>query len=153
MAHHHHRPYPKVGEVFGLKLNGDAIGNQPLEIVRRTGCDPNSWKHDGPLAEGRVTRSFKLVPLEYCLFGEVRSRLASKGKIPAGQWCLAFKAEYSSPNGEVSIGVADSSWIGPDGFSYFPYISRGGDVKLHRAADGFGKLWLWLVEVEAQSQP
>jgi len=142
-----HRPYPKVGEIFELGLDGDAVNNHVIAMVRRVG-DPRGWAHNGPLVTGRAIRPHKLVELRPTLtFDEVLAELARYGKIPEGQWASAFKVTYPKTDGHGPIGIADASWWAPDGRINFPYIGRGGDLGFHRASGSFGANWRWIVGV------
>jgi hypothetical protein len=138
--------YPKIAEIFELGIDGDAMGNRPLEMVRRAGHDPRGWAHNGPLFCGRAIRPFQLAETNSSLsFDGVISELSQRGRVPEGQWCLAFKVTYPKPDVERHVAIADATWIGPDGRTYFPYISRAGDLRFHRSTGVFGEIWLWIV--------
>lgn len=141
--------YPQVGEVFELTFDGDAPENQPLEIVRYFGYNPEGWKHKGLRVGGKQTCRFKLVQVGYCRnLDEVKERLKKYGKIPGGQWLKAFKMAYPQPDGNGPIGVADSSWVNPDGLARFPVVGSGGDLRFGWAGVARGDRWRWLVAVE-----
>lgn len=143
---HSIRTYPAIGEQFEIVFYGDYRGNQPLEIVRRIGYDRNGWAHNGPLVEGRSIRFFKLVELRGTLtFDEACAELAQHGKVPEGQWVSGFKATFPKPDGNGAIGIADATWVAPDGRLNFLYVGRGGDLKFHRASGTFGPNWRWIV--------
>lgn len=140
--------YPAVGEVFDLTLDGDAPEHQPLEMVRRDGYT-GKWEHRGPVVKGKQARRFKLVQIGYCpSFDEVRRKLATEhGKIPEGQWREAFKAAYPKADGNGPVGVADSSWVNPNGNANFPYVNTDGNSNFNWTDDDFNENWRWLVEV------
>lgn len=144
-----HRPCPKVGEPFELGFDGDYKNNQPLELVRRAGYDPGGWTHNGHLITGRTICLFKLVEIDSLWpFDGVTSELSFHGRIPEGQWLCSFKTAYPKPDGKKHIAIADATWVGPDGRTYFPYISRAGDLRFHRSNGSFGgNSWLWIVKV------
>jgi len=76
--------YPAVGEVFELTFDGDVPENQPLEIVRYFGYNPEGWKHKGLRVGGKQTCRFKLVQVGYCPNLEVvQERLKVHGKTRA----------------------------------------------------------------------
>lgn len=144
-----HHSCPKVGEIFELGIDGDATNNHPLTMVRSTGNDPRVWVHNGRLVVGRTTGPFKLVEIaSHGDFDEVLRELACRGRIPEGQWVGGFKIAFPKPNGKKHIAIADATWVGPDGRTYFPYISRAGDLRFHRSNGSFGgDCWLWIVRV------
>ncbi len=137
--------YPAVDEIFELTLDGDA--HPPLEMVWRDGYSGN-WKHKGLVVKGRHTRRFKLVQVGFCLnLDEVRQKLAAQGEIPEGQWREAFKAKYSTSDGNGPIGFPDASWTFPFGVARFPYVDAGGYSNFRWADDGFRGGWRWFVGV------
>ena len=142
--------YPKVGEIFELSFDGDVPENQPLEIVRYFGYDPDDgWKHKGLRVGGKQTCRFKLVQVGYCRnLDEVKERLKAHGKNPGGQWMKAFKMAYPQPDGNGPIGIADASWVDPRGRARFPMVFSGGDLCLLWADIDQGGDWRWLVAVE-----
>lgn len=143
---HSIRSYPAIGEPFEIVFYGDYKGNQPLAIARRVGhCD--GWEHDGPLIEGRVIRLLRLVALKSALaFDELRAELVRQyGKVPEGQWVSGFKATFPKTDGKGPIGIADASWVAPDGHFNFLCVGRGGDMEFHRASGAFGPGWRWIV--------
>jgi hypothetical protein len=140
-------PYPAIGAEFKLIIDGDARDNQPLALVRRAGFANGCWAHNGSSVEGRQTRPFNLVAINHNTFGVVLDELMHHGRIPLGQWVIGFKAVFPKTDGKGPIGVADASWVGPDGQLYFPCIGRGGDITFHRATGAFGTNWRWLVGV------
>lgn len=141
--------YPKEGEIFKLTLDGDAPENQPLEMLRRYGTDSSDWKHNGEKVSGKQTRRFKLVRVGYCRnLDEVRKKLKGHGNIPEGQWVMAFRVAYPRSDGQgPHIGVADASWVDPDGSAYFPYVYSGGSLGFNWADIERGDHWRWLVAV------
>jgi hypothetical protein len=140
-------PYPAVGEIFELTLNGDDLVNDPIEMVRRCRYDnPEKWQFDGRRLVGTQSRRLRLVGIgDQLNFGAVRKALAEQGPFPEGQWREAFMAAYPEPNGKGPMGVADPSWCGPDGLLYFPYINTAGRPHFNRAGTTFLDNWLWLV--------
>lgn len=137
--------HPKVGEVFKLRLVGDnGNENHPMAMVRQAGYGPG-WTHNGHLIVGDVTQSFVLVELDDCSsFDEVLDKLACHGRIPEGQWVRSFKTAYG-PNVKRHVAIADAAWVGPDGRTRFPCISRAGDLQFHRSNGSFGgscRLWI-----------
>jgi hypothetical protein len=141
--------YPKVGEVFELALDGDAPENQPLEIVRSFGYNPEGWRHKGPKVAGKQTRRFKLVQVGYCSnMDVVRERLKAHGENLEGQWMKAFKVAYPQPDGNGPVGVADASWVPPYGVANFPIVDTGGDPHFSWAGLARDAHWRWLVAVK-----
>ena len=139
--------YPNVGEIFELTLDGDAPENQPLQMVRDFGYT-GKWRHNGPKVKGKQTRRFKLAQAGYQpnLDG-VKSALPGSGSVE-GQWIKAFKAAYPQPDGKGPIGIADASWVGPDGGASFPIVDSDGVLYFHWAAFDRGDSWRWLVPAE-----
>lgn len=144
-----HRPCPKVGEPFELGIDGDAVNNHPLTMVRHTGNDSRGWAHNGRLVMGRTIRPFKLVEIAtHSTFDEVLRELSRRGRVPEGQWICGFKTAFPNPDGKRHVAIADATWVGPDGRTNFPYVSRAGDIRFHRSNGSFGgDCWLWIVEV------
>lgn len=142
-------PYPAVGEIFELTLDGDAPENQPLEMVSRDGYDhPELWSHNGERVVGVQTRRFKLVEVGFCKnLDEVKEKLAPHGTIPEGQWREAFKKRFRKPDGKGPIGFADSSWVDPRAFVYFPFVDADGGSLFYWADYDFYADWRWLVGV------
>ena len=141
--------YPKVGEIFELTLDGDLPENQPLEIVRGFGYNPEGWGHKGPKVSGQQTRRFKLAQVGYCNnLDVVKERLKAHGENPEGQWMKAFKAAYSQPDGNGPVGVADASWVGPHGGAGFPGVGTDGVLGFRWTGSGQGGGWRWLVVVK-----
>lgn len=141
--------YPAMGEVFELTLDGDAPENQPLEMAHRDGYRTEGWQHTGKKVAGKQTRRFKLVSVGYCrTFDELTRKLVKHGTIPDGQWREALKAAYQY-DGKEQVGIADSSWVHPQGRDFFPYVSTGGYSNFHFTDLDFDVGWRWLVEVES----
>lgn len=131
------RLYPADGEVFALTLDGDAPENQPLEMVRRDGY-------------GNPARRFKLVSIGYCQnWEEVLRRLAGHGRIPEGLCRNAFKNAFKS-DGKGPVGVANPSWVNPDGSACFPCVNSDGESSFRWTVSDFSDRWRWLVEVVAR---
>lgn len=142
------KPYPKLGEVFELTLNGNDPDVQPLAMVRKYGYKPEYWKHSGKTVTGQQTRKFQLVSVGYCTgWYELAEKLATFGPTPEGQWLEAFKTEYG-PGGNCHIGVADPSWVDPHGFAVFPCMHNDGDSNFDWADSDFSVRWRWLVPVK-----
>ena len=143
------RNWPVVGEVFELTLDFDAPENDPVQMVRADGySNSEKWKHAGTKPAGVQTRRFKLVEIGYQpSFDEVKAALAKHGPTPEGQWRNALKEKFPSPPGRP-VGIADASWVAPDGNAYFPCVSGDGSSVFYWAARDFGEVWLWLVEVK-----
>lgn len=138
--------YPRVGEPFELGLDGDYGKNQPLEMVRTAGYNPAGWARNGTLVVGRKIRAHKLVFFyENPGFDELLRELAMVGEVPSGQWIVAFKTAFPKTDGRGPIGIADATWIAPDGHLQFPCIGRGGDLRFHQALGTFGPRWRWIV--------
>lgn len=139
---------PDVGEEFELAHDFDKT--DPLEMVRSDEYDPEAWEFKGTKPKGKQTRRFKLVKVGYLpTLDAVRTALASHGTVPEGQWREAFKKAYPKPDGNGSIGVADPSWVGPNGRRRFPYLDWDGGQWRSRfffADDVQGSPWRWLVE-------
>lgn len=140
------RIIPALNQPFELTLDGDAPENQPLEMVRLDGYDPQNWKYQGTPVKGKQTRRFKLVSVGPCTnFTEVQEKLKPHGEIPEGQWGNAFKKKFPKMDGNGPIGVADLSWVDPHGCAYFPFVLAGGASHFRWAAYRFGGRWRWLV--------
>ena len=139
---------PIDGEVFELTLDGDDPKNDPLEMVRSDGYHSGAWKHRGKRISGVQTRQFWLACVGLCAnLDEVREKLKEHGKIPQGQWREAFKAKYPRPDGNGPIGIADPSWVDPDGDAYYPSVDSFGCSLFRWAGHDKGEDWRWLVEV------
>lgn len=137
--------YPAIGEVFELTLDG-VLENEPIEMVRRDGYNPEGWKHTGKRVSGKQTRRFTLVSVSYSrTFDDLTRKLDEHGAIPEGQWREALKAAYQH-DGKGPVGIADSSWVFPDGGAYFPCVYASGHSDFRWAGRGFDDGWRWLVE-------
>ena len=139
--------YPADVVEFELTLDFDAPENQPLEMVRLDGYNPEGWKFTGKKLSGIQIRRFKLVRVGHCLnLDEVRLKLAQYGReVPEGQWRQAFKAAYPNPDGNGPIGFADPSWVSPLGRASFPFVDSVGGSGFSWAGCGRGGRWRWLV--------
>ncbi len=142
-----YRAYPATGKVFELTLNGSDPATHPIEMVRRDGYDnPEKWRFTGKQLDRIKTRSFKLVEIGYQPnFDAACKALKSHGTIPSGQWREAFKARDQKPDGKGPIGVADPSWVSPDGTVNFPCVYGDGESIFHWTDDDFSDRWRWLV--------
>ena len=149
------RPYPKVGEIFELTLDGDAPENQPLEMLPRSCYHLGQWEHHGSVVKGKHTRRFKIVELDYCRnFKKVLQKLAAHGKVPEGQWLQAFKHRHPRLELGEEVSIADASWADWTGPTYFPFLDsgfpfndRGPFVLLCKINNGNVAGRRWLVEV------
>lgn len=142
--------YPADGEEFELTLDGDNLATDPIAMVRHDGYNqPESWKYKGKkLMTGKLTGSFKLVSVGYCPdLDDVRQKLTQHGEVPEGQWREAFKASYPKPDGDGPVGIADPSWVNPNGGAFFPYVDSGGGSRFGWTGSGFDDDWRWLVRV------
>ena len=134
------------GVAFSLTLDGDAVENQPLEMVQSDRY-AGTWQHNGPTVKGRQTRTFKWVSVGYCdNFQELVAKLKKHGDIQEGQWREAVKATFE-PDGEHPRGIADPSWVGPRGRAHFPSVLAYGRSYFYWAERDFGDVWRWLVAV------
>ena len=135
--------YPEVGQVFELMLTEDQLDG--IDMVKNFGYNPDGWRYTGqqPTPE---TGKFKLVQVGFCNnLQEVAQKLKEHGDIPAGQWLQAFNAVYPKPDGNGPIGVADNSWVDPDGSLGFPCMRSDGGAVFYWADFGLGEVWRWLV--------
>lgn len=142
-------PYPPVGEVFELTLDGDDPANDPIEMVRQDGHgESQKWEFRGRRVVGVQIRHFKLVQIGYQPnFEAVLRELGMHGTIPEGQWREAFKVNYET-DGKGPVGIADSFWVDPDGDANFPYVSTVGRSLFYWTARAFDDVcWRWLVAV------
>ncbi len=143
--------YPANDELFELTLDGDAPGNDPIQMVRDDDyMYPERWTFDGQKVVGCQTRRFKLVAIgHWCAtIDGVREELVRHGRIPNGQWRQAFKAAYPESDEEGPIGVADPSWINFDGKRCIPYIKTTGAAPGFDPVDDYDIHWRWLVTVD-----
>lgn len=139
-------PHYPDGEVFALTLNGDALENQPLQMVRSDGYG-SGWRYNGPTVKGTQTRRFKWVAIGSCrTFDEVLQKLKPHGKIPEGQWREAVKEKFQH-DGVRARGIADASWVDPGGRATFLYVDSNGRSVFCWSDRGFNGRWRWLVEV------
>lgn len=141
--------YPADNEIFELTLDGDAVENDPIEMVRRDGHrEPKKWKHIGRRVTGTETRRFKLVWVGYCQnFTELKRKLTTHGRIPEGQWREALRAAYAL-KGTYLVGMADASWMNSAGDARFPCVLMDGYSTFYRIVYDFSVDWHWLVEIK-----
>ena len=141
-------PYPPIGEVFELTLDGCDPSSDPIEMVRGDGYnEPERWEFKGERVIDLETRRFKLVEIGYQPnFNAVREAFREHGTIPGGQWREAFKANFE-PDSKGPIGIADASWLNPLGSASFPYVDANGSSYFLWADSSFRVGWRWLVEV------
>lgn len=144
--------YPADGVEFVLTFNFDSREANPLEMMyrdlRRWNLDVGRWKNFiGKKVAGVQIRAFKLVRAGCCCsnLDEVRQKLAQYGEIPEGQWCQAFKDAYPHSDGNGPVGIADPSWVLPNGVIVFPGVDSGGTSGFYLADDVRGENWRWLV--------
>jgi hypothetical protein len=141
-------PYPENESVFELTIDGEARKNQPLGMVETVHGGSEGWKHRGEVVKGKQTRRFKLVYVGCCAnLDEVISKLLVLGPIPEGQWIRAFHACFPQPDSKGPVGVADHSWVTPDGDLVFPSVNAEGELdfawpRYHR------RHWRWLMGAE-----
>ena len=129
-------PHYPDGVEFDMTLDGDAPENQPLEMVRRDGYS-GRWKHKGSTVKGMQTQRFKWAAVGYQYnLDAVRTALTPHGEIPEGQWREAVKQMFE-PDGEHLRGIADSSWVDPNGGADFPYVNSVGDSNFVWANNDF----------------
>lgn len=149
MTRKSNRAYPRDGEVFELTLRGDAPENHPLVMVECTEGGPTGWRHNGPMVTGQLTRRFKLVRVggDCPNFQAVQEGLEAYGQ-HEGQWIMAFRADFSQPDGRGPIGVADASWMSPYGNAHFPYVRTDGRLNFRKAHERQSARWRWLVPAE-----
>ena len=139
--------YPPDNVPFELAIPEPFTG---LQMVRRFGYDPTGWKFNGTEIAASQKKKFMLVSIGYQPnFEAVKIALAKYGSTPPGQWLDAFKKAFPTPDGKGPIGVADSSWVDPDGDAGFPSVDSGGDADFSWTGDGFIAGWRWLVEAQA----
>lgn len=142
------KKYPELSEIFELTIDGSNLDFQPRAMLRNT--LNLSWKYEGKTLVGRQTRKFKLVAVEYHagLWDEMTKRLSVYGKIPEGQWLMAFTAAYPRHDGKGFVGVDDASWVDPRGNTGFAYIARDSRAHVSWTAvehDWLYGNWRWLV--------
>lgn len=140
-----------ISKIFELTLDGDDPINDPMEMIRSNGFDPDAWKFKGKRVVGKQTRKFRMACVGACRnVDEVREQLNRCGEIPEGQWREAFMvAGCPEVDGPWHIGFADPSWEDSSGFDNIPCIfpCRGHDfLRVHYAT--FNNYWRWLVEVK-----
>lgn len=147
--------YPQIGEVFDLTLDGSLPENTPLGVIKvfHKGSyeynkdNPEDWRHNGQVVTDKQTRKFMLVKIgNQPNLAAAKSVLEKKyGTTPEGQWMKAFKDAYPKDDGNGPIGVADSSWIYPNGHIRFPCVHTGGRPHFDRGDYDLYTYWRWLV--------
>ena len=143
--------YPPDGEAFELTLDGDAPENQPLQIVRDWGYDSSKWRHKGPKVKGKHTQRYQLVRAGYMYqsnLDEAKAALPGSGTVVEGQWINAFNAAYPQPDGNGPAGIADASWLDPNGVPCFPMVNSKGFIQFRWARSGLVANWRWIVPAE-----
>jgi len=112
------QPYPDLGQIFSLTLNGDATRISPVGFIETLYGRPSigsvldNWKVDGKqIAGGVQTRQFKLVSVGAVPNRpELITKLQTEGRIPAGQWIMAFMETFPVHDCKGHVGVADG-WV------------------------------------------
>jgi len=117
-------PRPAVGEIFELTIDGGAPWNNPMVMLKVSEGDAN-WRFVGRKIIGVQTRRFKLEIAQECAnLKEVLRALDGKGKIPEGQWRMAFAEKYRLEHLSERLGVPDASWINEHGEAHFPFLTN-----------------------------
>jgi len=138
------KPYPKPGDVFELELDGDAQENSPLVMVENSGLNPQNWRYNGRLVEGRATGRFVLVQKG----GQWEEIARETGNSTEGQWIQAFKAMFSEENYFCPVGVHDNAWIFPYDIPKFPcYFSLTSNSDFYPTDTVLAENWLWIVRI------
>lgn len=137
---------PKSGEIFELALMGDTDG---LAMVWRSGIIALDWEYAGKGVDQPQKRNFKIIETDVGLPWDQVIRWHGTGKIPEGQWIEAFLLKYPHPDKKGAIGIADPSWVDPDGRREFPLaIEFAGRRTLDFRETNHDDLGLrWIVEV------
>jgi len=140
---------PAIGVEFDLTLDP---ATQGLALVTTFGYS-GKWKFKGqPIAEP-FTRRFKLEAVGACPNLDAVARECRKyGRVPEGPWLDSFRQVYPNNDGQGPIGVADPSWVDPDGLVDFPLLIQNGagwNPDFRWVGNGRNALWRWLIEVRS----
>lgn len=145
-VHGYSRPaFPKVGEVFELTTSEEITG---LGLVADFGYTPDRWRSTAVTVPAGTTRKFKLIAVgrQPDLDAVTLACKAQGGKSTNGCWMKVFDNTFGHSR-RNSVGVADPSWVHPNGNARFPMVHRSGDRDFLYAGGFRFESWLWLVEV------
>ncbi len=136
--------YPELGKEFELTLTKEQC--DPIAMVKNFGYNPKGWKYNGKIPE-TLTIKCKLVKIGDCSdLDEAKKKLEKLGEeTPSGLFMKPFKDKYPEPDGNGPIGIADSSWVHPDGSARFPYVRSVGDLRFNWTDYDLLGHWRWLV--------
>jgi hypothetical protein len=153
-------PCPAVGEIFDLEIDGNAPEVDPLNMVlfnADVSCTTGrGWRFEGKSVKGKQTSRFMLVePDDHsCRLPQLKKTLRERGRIPEGQWLVAFMEKYQAPicrfEEGYCIAIADDSWIDIGARRRLPYLGEAIlelDFEYAEVVD-IRENWLWLVEVK-----
>ncbi len=146
VAHTEKVPYHSDNEEFDLTL----VPISAVQMVASGGYgNVEDWRFTGTELHEPVTCCFKWVGVDSCSnLNEVQERLMIHGDIPKGQWREAL-IERFNPDNEHPRGIADPSWVNPNGERVFPCITRLGDPFFNVGDVSLYQFWRWLVEVKS----
>ena len=142
-------PCPNVGQIFRLIINGSEKESQPITMVdswdHYHAPKPVGWNYVGKEIRGEQIASFKLVQVGYCdKWEDLKGRLSAYGRTPEGQWIEVFRQTF--PKRPGLIGVADDTWVDPDGNRHFPFIGfLPGKLSFGGTEGIISGTWVWLV--------
>ncbi|MBI2484508.1 hypothetical protein HYV71_05005 [Candidatus Uhrbacteria bacterium] len=143
--------FPKAGEPFELS----SFLFDPLELVE--GEDrPEEWRHTGVVLDTPQVRIFRshISSVDAITLDKARAEIAGERLVnPEGQWLRAFKHKYPVPpeGDQITICIADPSWIHPDGDEYFPCLDSRSESWDEGVIGTYSLLRpgiLWIVEEE-----
>lgn len=146
--------YPSLNAEFELELDANIPANRPYPgMIIAFGYDPKDWGFAGTPLIGKSRRKFKLVRVGFQsnLLTVRRALEVKHGSIPPGQWIKAFIDAYPRTDGSGPVGVADPSWIHPDGNSDFPFLDSAGKPRFNWTISTLHGHWRWLVFAEPES--
>jgi hypothetical protein len=141
------KPCPKEEEVFELTLDGDLFENTPLGVLQAFGLNPKGYRYRGAVVTGQQTKRFMLVRIgrrPNMHDAKAALKAAYGPTLPEGQWIKTF-TDAHEPNNENPVGVADGSWVAPDGGSLFPFVHRSGERCMEWAGFTLYGNVFWLV--------
>jgi len=122
----------------------------------------DDWQFIGSEIGEPKEQTFMFVQVGYQRdHAELVRALARHGSVPAGQWIVPFMEIFTPPTRQLSVAVADASWVDFNGERHYPQITQyahgelsfadireddGGfhDEPLH----GYDEDIAWLVEVK-----